>query len=113
MVERITLEALLDDDCGFMVHKESDLKMIVDKSFEATHHFGLIFSLGKTEVLLQPAPASTLLPLSISIEGTELKRVEDFMYLASVISSDHVMYKKSMPGFAKQARPLAICDCVC
>ena len=39
-------------------HRESDLKIIVNKFAEVSRLFGLIISLGKTEVLFQPAPAA-------------------------------------------------------
>ena len=37
---------------------ESDLQIIVNKFAEASSLFGLTISLGKTEVLFQPAPAA-------------------------------------------------------
>ena len=82
--------------------------MIVEKFAEAAHLFGLIISLGITEVLLQPAPASTVLPPSISIEGTQLKTID-----SEVSSSAMVPWaEKSMPGLTIQARPMTICYCM-
>ena len=59
-VKKTALEALFADDCVFMAHREleSDLQIIASKFAEASSLFGLTVSLGKTEVLFQPAPAA-------------------------------------------------------
>ena len=80
-VEKTVIEALFTDDCALMSHRESDLQ-IVNKFAEASRRFGLIISLGKTEVLVQPAPAAVARRPTISIDGTQLKMVDDFRYLA-------------------------------
>ena len=49
--EEIILEALFTDDCALMVHRESDLQLIVSKFDEASRLSDLTFSLGKTEIL--------------------------------------------------------------
>lgn len=67
--------------------------MIVDKSV-ATELFGLTISLGKTEVLPQPAPMSVSQPTYITIDGTQLQKVDAFKYLGSTISSDDVLDKE-------------------
>ena len=67
------LEELFADDCALMTHKDSDIQLIVDRFVEASHLFGLTISLGKTVVLLQPAPGSTVFSPLISMEGTTLK----------------------------------------
>ena len=88
-VERLVTEALFADDCALMVHTEVDLQLIVSKFAEASQLFGLTISLGKTEVLYQPSPASTVNdPPTILIGDTALKTVEHFKYLGSVVSSD-------------------------
>ncbi|XP_029766781.1 uncharacterized protein LOC112117806 [Terrapene carolina triunguis] len=87
-VQKLLLEALFADDCALMGHTENDLQHIVNKFAEASQLFGLTISLGKTEVLHQPAPGSNASVPSISIDGTQLKVVENFKYLGSVISSD-------------------------
>ena len=72
-----------------MAHTEVDLQLIVSKFAEASQLFGLTISLGKTGVLYQPSPASTVHdPPTILIGNTALKTVEHFKYLGSVISSD-------------------------
>ena len=92
-MERKILEALFADDCALMAHTEPDLQF-VNKFAEASRLFGLTISLGKTEVLLQRAPVSNALPPSITIDGTELKTVEDFKYLGSAISCDGTIDKE-------------------
>ena len=56
--------------------------------------FGLTISLSKTEVLLQPAPASSPQQPSITIDDTQLKNVESFRYLGSIISNDGSLDKE-------------------
>ena len=56
--------------------------------------FGFTISLNKTEVLLQPTPNSTACVHSMSIDGTELKTVENLKYLGSVICNDETLDKE-------------------
>ena len=51
-------EALFADDCALMAHKPGDLQVMLSKFSEAANQFGLTISLGKTEVLFQPAANS-------------------------------------------------------
>ncbi|XP_072168088.1 uncharacterized protein [Diadema setosum] len=80
--------ALFADDCALMAHEGNNLQVIVNKFLEASKIFGLTISLGKTEVLLQPAPNSDHCQPSITINGTQLKNVNSFKYLASTLSSN-------------------------
>lgn len=105
-IERIILEALFADDCALMAHTEAALQLIVDKFAEASRLFGLTISLGKTEVLYQPTPLSTDSQPSISIEGTELKTVEDFKYLGSIISCDGSLDKEINARICKASQAL-------
>ena len=104
--QKLVLEALFADDCALMAHNERDLQMIVDKFAEASNLFGLTISLGKTEVLFQPAPLSNIDPPTITIEGTELKTVEAFKYLGSVISSDGSLDKEISSRISKASQAL-------
>ena len=106
VTERLILEALFADDCTLMAHKEADLQLIVDKFAEASRLFGLTISLGKTEVLLQSAPATAAPPPSISIDGTRLKTVEDFKYLGSTISSNGTLDKEINARISKASKAL-------
>ncbi|CAE1151629.1 OLA1 [Acanthosepion pharaonis] len=74
MIEKLILKVLFANDCALMTCMESAFQLIVNKITEAAYLFGLIISLGKTEVLFQPSPPTT--EPSISIERTELKTGE-------------------------------------
>ncbi|KAL8619589.1 hypothetical protein ACOMHN_019645 [Nucella lapillus] len=105
-IEKLILEALFADDCALMAHTESPLQFIVNKFAEASRLFGLTISLGKTEVLFQPSPLTTGHHPSISIEGTELKTVEEFKYLGSVTSNDGSLDKEINARICKASQPL-------
>ncbi|PFX16641.1 Craniofacial development protein 2 [Stylophora pistillata] len=77
-----------------MAHTVSTLQLTVEKFAEASRLFGLTISLQKTEVLFQSSPLTTDHRPSISIEGTELRTVDEFKYLGSVISSDSSLDKE-------------------
>lgn len=102
-VEKLILEALFAEDCVLIAHKESDLQLIINKSAESSR---LTFSLGNTEVLVQSAPDSTAPPPLVSIEGTELKSMEYFKYLDSVISSDGTLDKEINDTICKASQAL-------
>ena len=106
VVERMIMEALFADDCALMAHKETDLQLIANRFAEASRLFGLTISLGKTEVLFQPAPTSIAAPPSISIEGTPLKTVDDFKYLGSTISNDGSLDKEINTRICKASQAL-------
>lgn len=93
-LERLLIEALFADDCALMAHKENHLQVITDKFSEATKLFGLQISLSKTEVLLQPTLASFPQQPSITIDEMQLKNVESFRYLGSIISNDGSLDKE-------------------
>ena len=99
-------EALFADDCALMAHKPSALQIMVDKFSEASKQFGLTISLGKTEVLHQPAPNSTAPQPSITIDGTELKIVDSFKYLGSVISNDGSLDQEISARISKASQAL-------
>ena len=105
-VKKTVLEALFADDCALMAHRESDLQIIVNKFSENSHLFGLTISLGKTEVLFQPAPASVAHRPIISTDGTQLKTVDDFNYFGSVISSDGSLNKEVSIRICKASQAL-------
>lgn len=81
-------EALFADDCALVAHTESDLQLMLDRFSDASRLFGLSISLGKTEVLYQPAPNTNSIAPIIVIDGTQLANVEQFKYLGSTISHD-------------------------
>ena len=81
-------EALFAHDCLLMAHKPGGLQAMLNRFSDASKQFGLTISLGKTEVLFQCAPNSSAPKPEISIDNVELKVVDSFKYLGSVISSD-------------------------
>ena len=81
-------EALFADDCSLNAHSEADLQIMIDHFAEASQLFGLTISIGKTEVLHQPAPHTNPLPQNITIDGNNLKNTTNFKYLGSIISAD-------------------------
>ena len=97
-----------------MAHKQSDLQLIFNEFAEASRFLiGLNVSLGKTEALSQPASGSTALLSSVSLEGTELKIVDNFEYLGSINSTMASSKRKSAPDSAKLVKPLGVCVFVC
>ncbi|KAL8577922.1 hypothetical protein ACOMHN_011918 [Nucella lapillus] len=109
-IETLILEALFADDCALVAHTESALQLIVNKFAEESRLFSLTISLSKTEELFQPSPLTTGRHPSISIDGTELKTVEEFKYIGSVMAPST---KRSTPGSARQANPWADCGLEC
>ena len=81
-------KAFFAGDCALVAHGHGDLQIMLNRFSEATKPFGLSSSLGKTEVLHQPAPNTTSPEPAIVIDDIQLKNVESCMYLASVISCD-------------------------
>ena len=100
------MQALFDDDCAIMAHKESDLQLIAYKFAGASRLFGLTISLSKTELLFQPAPTSNTPPPCIFIESTQLKSVDDFKYLSSSISNDGSLDKEISTRICKASQAL-------
>ena len=87
-------EALFADDCALMAHKPGDLQAMLNRFSDASKQFGLTISLGKTEVLFQRAPSSVAPQPAISIDDVELKVVNSFKYLGSMISNDGSLDKE-------------------
>lgn len=104
-LQALLQEVLFADDCALVAHAESDLQMMLDRFSEASKLFGLTVSLGKTEVLHQPAPNTHPPAPSIVIDDTPLANVEHFKYLGSTISCDGSLDKEiaSRIGKASQA----------
>ena len=81
-------ELLFADDCALAADTEKGLQRLCDCFASAARRFGLIISIKKTEVLYQPARGNAHVPPAIFIEGTQLKAVELFKYLGSIVSFD-------------------------
>ena len=96
-------EALSADDFALTAHKTGDLQAMLK-------HFGLTISLGKTEVLFQRAPNSVAPQPVISIDDVELKVIDNFKYLGSVISNDGSLDKEIASRINKVSQALG---CLC
>ena len=81
-------ELLFADDCALAADSEEALQRLCDCFASAARRFGLTISIKKTEVLYQPACGNAYVPPAISIEGKQLKAVELFKYLGSIVSND-------------------------
>ena len=81
-------ELLFADDCALAADTEEALQRLCDCFASAARRFGLTISIKKTEVLYQPARGNIYVPPAIFIEGKQLKAVELFKYLGSIVSSD-------------------------
>ena len=89
-----------------MAHKFSDLQTMLNRFSDASMLFGLTISLGKMEVLFQPAPNSSAPQPIITISGMEMKTVKSFKYLGSVISSNQQLDKEISVRISKASQAL-------
>ena len=80
-------ELLFADDCALAADTVEALQRLCDCFSSAARRFGLTISIKKTEVLYQPARGNAYEPPVIFIEGKQLKAVELFKYLGSLVSS--------------------------
>ena len=99
-------EALFADDCALVAHAEPDLQLMLDRFSEASKLFGLTISLGKTEVLLQPAANTNPPAPSSSIDDTQLANVDQFKYLGNIISSDGTLDREIDARISKASQAL-------
>ena len=80
-------ELLFADDSALVAHTPEQMQLVIDAFSSASKKFGLQINIKKTEVLYQPG-ASQRDEEDILVDGTALKRVNDFTYLGSTISND-------------------------
>ena len=73
---------------------------------DASKHFGLTISLGKTDVFFQRAPNSVAPQPAIFIDDVELKVVNSFKYLGSMISVDDSPDKEIASRISKASQAL-------
>ena len=99
-------EVLFADNCALVAHTESDLQLMLDRFSDASKLFGLTISLGKTEVLHQPAPSTNPLAPTIVIKDTQLKYVEHFKHLGSTISCKDSLDKEIDARISKASQAL-------
>ena len=100
------IQALFADDCALMAHKPGDLKAMLNSFSDASKQFGLPISLRKTKVLFQCAPNSVAPQPAISIDDVELKVVDSFKYLGSMISIDGSLDKEIASRISKASQAL-------
>ena len=81
-------ELLFADDCALAADTEEGLQRLCNCFSTAARRFGLTISIRKTEVLYQPARGNAYVLPKIFIEGQQLKAVELFKYLGSIVSRD-------------------------
>ena len=104
-------EALFADDCALMAHKPGDLQAMMNSFSDAPRQFGLTISLGKTEVLFQRAPNSVAPQPAVSIDDVELKVVDSFKYLGSMVSNDGSLDKEISSRISKVSQTLGrVCN---
>ena len=88
--EAILRKFLFADDSALGVLLHEDVQYVMDCFAESCRRFGLTISLLKTEAMLQPLlsqAAREQQPLPIIINSTEIKTVDKFCYLGSIITS--------------------------
>ena len=89
-----------------MAHKPGDLQAMLNSFSDASKQFGLSISLEKTEVLFQRAPNSVAPQPAIFIDDVELKVVNSFKYLGSMISVDGSLDKEIAYRISKASQAL-------
>lgn len=94
VLEDLSSELLFVDDCALAAHSQQDLQVITDHFADACKLFGLTISLGKTEVMYQPAPGKSYIPPVLTIEGYTLKAVSNFFTLVAPCLRMHTSTKK-------------------
>nr|VZH94482.1 unnamed protein product [Spirometra erinaceieuropaei] len=82
-------ELLFADDCSLNTTLEEKMQWSMDLFSAACENFGLVISTQKTVVMHQPPPNSATAPNAppqISVKGTQLQVVENFLYVCSTLS---------------------------
>ncbi|BHF70894.1 hypothetical protein SprV_0401394700 [Sparganum proliferum] len=86
-------ELLFADDCALNTTSEEEMQRSMDLFSAACANFGLVINTQKTVVMHQPPPNSAIAtapnappPPQISVNGTQLRVVENFPYLGSTLS---------------------------
>ncbi|KAJ7426266.1 hypothetical protein WISP_17475 [Willisornis vidua] len=95
---------LFADDATLVAHTEAALQCLTSCFADAAELFGLEVRLEKTEVLYQPALQEVFHHPHITIGESELKLVQQFTCLGSIISSDGKIDKEIDNRLAKAYR---------
>ncbi|VDM00357.1 unnamed protein product [Schistocephalus solidus] len=81
-----SLELLFADDCAFKTVTEEDMQRSMDLFTKGCANFGLAISTAKSVVMHQPPHSAEYNNPRININGAQLKHVETFDYLESMVS---------------------------
>jgi hypothetical protein len=85
----LLLDMLFADDMGIFAHSEACLQRFMTRLADACKGYGLTISCGKTVVMLQQVPGAEPLPQpSITVHGTTLNNVSQFVYLGGIVTDD-------------------------
>ena len=90
----IVNEFLFADDFAQNATNKANMQNDVDKFSVACDNFGLTISTKKRQVMHQPPPGKLYVEPNITIKGQQLKVVEKFTYLSSILSKYIVMDDK-------------------
>jgi hypothetical protein len=81
------LNAVSNDDCALNSSTEQEMQQSIEKFSAACRNFSLTISKKKTVFMHQPASGKPYTKPSISVAGEELKTVDIFTYMGSMLSS--------------------------
>ncbi|VDL94207.1 unnamed protein product [Schistocephalus solidus] len=81
-------DLLFMDDCALNIVTEEDMQRSMDLFATGCANFGLTISTDKTVVMHQPPPSAEYNVPRINVNGAQLKNVETFAYLGSMLSRD-------------------------
>ena len=88
VVSAVIRDLLFADDCALVAHSQDAAQELFDRFAGSAHRFGLTVSLKKTEVMLQPSDRKSCSAPVIRACDTDIKAVDGFCYIESVLSSE-------------------------
>ena len=74
------------DDIVILAESANDLQNLMDKVYENSSNLGLKINIAKTEVQVTGKKEKKENQIKITINGANLKRVENFIYLGGTVS---------------------------
>nr|VZH97019.1 unnamed protein product [Spirometra erinaceieuropaei] len=101
-------ELLFADDCALNTTSEEEMQRSMDLFSAACENFGLLINTQKTVVMHQPPPNSATAPNAppqISVNGTRLQVVENFLYLGSTLSRNTKIDDEVANRISKASQP--------
>ncbi|BHF58429.1 hypothetical protein SprV_0100138100 [Sparganum proliferum] len=100
-------ELLFADDCALKTTSEEEMQRSMDLFSAACENFGLVINTQKTVVIHQPPPNPATPPNApqISVNGTQLKVVDNFRTWAAPSSATPRSMTKSPTGSRKPVKP--------